>query len=83
MLRGYGYDKAVVTLIDELREKIAKDRFELSKHATDQSIRRRISPREVREVVSSGEVIEEYPEDRYWPSYLLYGRTIGGRPLHV
>lgn len=72
-----------MTLIDELREKIAADRFELSKHATDRSIRRRISLREMREAIASGEVIEEYPDDKYWPSYLIYGRTIGGKPLHV
>lgn len=28
-------------------------------------------------------MIEEYPEDKYWPSYLIYGRTASGRPLHV
>lgn len=72
-----------MTLIGELRGKIATDQFELSKHATDQSIRRHISLREVREAIASGEVIEEYLEDKYWPSYLVCGRTTEGRPLHV
>jgi hypothetical protein len=29
------------------------------------------------------EIIEEYPEDKYWLSYLIYGTTAEGRPLHV
>lgn len=72
-----------MVLVDEIRRKIESDQFEFSKHAVDQSIRRRISVQEVREVIANGEMIEEYPEDKYWPSYLIYGRTAEGRPLHV
>ena len=70
-------------LVDDLRQKIETDRFELSRHAVDQSILRHIGLREVREAIANGEIIEEYPEDKYWPSYLIYGRTAEGRPLHV
>ena len=69
--------------IDELQEKFKADRFEFSKHATDQSIKRRISVLEVREAVEDGEVIEDYPQDKYGPSCLVFGRTAEGRPLHV
>lgn len=44
------------TLIEELREKIASDQFEFSKHAVGQIIARRISVQELREVVEGGEV---------------------------
>lgn len=71
------------TLIEELREKVASDRFEFSKHAVDQSIERRISVQELREAVEGGEVIEDYPDDKYGPSCLLFGTTAAGRPLHV
>jgi hypothetical protein len=30
-----------------------------------------------------GEIIEEYPDDKYSPSCLIYGKTEGGRELHV
>ncbi|MGE0827401.1 MAG: DUF4258 domain-containing protein [Candidatus Binatia bacterium] len=69
--------------IGEIRKKIEADRFEFSKHAVDQSIIRRISVQEVREGVANAEVIEDYPEDKYGPSCLIFGRTIAGRPLHV
>lgn len=70
-------------LIDEIREKIETDQFEFSKHAVDQSIIRRISVQEVREVFANAEVIEDYPEDKYGPSCLIFGRTMAGRPLHI
>jgi uncharacterized protein DUF4258 len=71
------------SLLNDLRRKIEADQFEFSKHAVDQSILRRINVQEIREVLANGEIIEEYPEDKYWPSYLIYGRTAQGRPLHV
>ena len=72
-----------MTMIDEIRRKIEADQFEFSKHATDQSIIRRISVQEVRELFGSAEVIEDYPEDKYGPSCLIFGKTTAGRPLHI
>lgn len=43
----------------------------------------KIFEHEVYEAVCTGEVIEEYPDDRPYPSVLIYGRTINDRPLHV
>lgn len=72
-----------MALIDEIRRKIEADQFEFSKHATDQSIIRRISVQEVRELFNSAEVIEDYPEDKYGSSCLIFGKTTAGRPLHI
>lgn len=58
----------MTTLIQEIRGKIANGEFELSKHALDKSIMRRISVNEIRETVASGQVIEDYPDDKYGPS---------------
>lgn len=70
-------------LINGLRKKITADQFEFSKHAVDQIIIRCISVQEVRAVIASGEVIEDYPQDKHGPSCLIYGRTVTGRALHV
>lgn len=70
-------------LIDEIRRKVDSDEFEFSKHAVDQSIIRRIEVEEVREAFGGGEVIEDYPEDKYGPSCLIFGATKSGRPLHI
>ena len=72
-----------MSLVDEIRQKLETDRFDFSKHAVDQSIRRRIGVQEMLEAIANGEIIEEYPNDKYWPSYLIYGKTAEGRPLHV
>jgi len=70
-------------LIAEIRTKFTQDEFEFSKHATDQSLLREIAVQEIREVVESGEVIEDYPDDKYGPSCLIFGFTIARRPIHV
>ncbi len=70
-------------MIEEIRKKTELEQFEFSKHAVDQSIIRRISVQEVREALANGEVIEEYPEDKYGPSCLIFGMTKGNRPVHI
>jgi len=70
-------------LADAIRAKVDVGAYEFSQHALDQGIQRRISVAELRQAISSGEVIEDYPDDKYGPSCLLLGLTIAGRPLHV
>ena len=72
-----------MALIEEIQEKIEAEQFEFSKHAVDQSIIRRISVQEIREIFADAEVIEDYPEDKYGPSCLIMGKTREGRPLHL
>ena len=38
---------------------------------------------EVFEAVASGKVIESYPDDKPYPSILIYGTTKKKRPLHI
>lgn len=55
-------------MIEQIREKMAQNQFEFSKHAVDQSIIRQINVQELREAVANGEIIEDYPDDKYGPS---------------
>ena len=54
-------------------------------HAVQQMARpeRLISTAEVRRVVDTGDVIEDYPEDPRGHSCLLLGYGAGARPLHA
>ncbi|MSU59116.1 MAG: DUF4258 domain-containing protein [Pedosphaera sp.] len=70
-------------MIDQLRDKIRRGLVEYSLHATRQLIARNITPEEVAQSVLAGEVIEDYPQDKYGPSCLLLGRTLNQRVLHV
>ena len=46
-------------------------------------IKRSITRLEIEEAVINGEIIEEYPDDKYSPSCLIYGRTKTEKDLHV
>jgi len=72
-----------MALLDDIQRKIDADGFEFSRHAVDQTIIRGISVHEVREVFANGEVVEDYPEDKYGPSCLIFGKTAAARPLHI
>ncbi|PKO21625.1 MAG: hypothetical protein CVU38_13780 [Chloroflexi bacterium HGW-Chloroflexi-1] len=66
-----------------MRAKVRAGRFEFSKHAFDQTILRFVSVQEVRAAIAHGEIIEDYPNDKYGPSCLILGFTQTGRPLHI
>jgi len=70
-------------MIEQIRAKIQAGQFEFSKHAVDQSILRVVSVQEMHEAVANGEIIEDYPDDKYGPSCLILGFTQAGRPLHI
>jgi len=70
-------------MIERLREKISAGLFEFSRHAADQSILRHVTLQEMREAIEGGEIIEDYPDDKYGPSCLIFGFTVAGRPLHI
>ena len=42
-----------------------------------------IADQEVYELVCSGEIIKQYPDDMPYPSCLIYGTTNARRPLHT
>ena len=54
----------------------------ISKHAFYRLQMRGITEHEIEYVVHNGLVIEEYPEDKPYPSRLIYG-CIQGKHLHV
>jgi len=70
-------------MIEAIRTKAVQNQFEFSRHAVDQTIVRHITVQEIRETFANGEVIEDYPDDKYGPSCLVFGRTNAGRALHV
>ena len=51
-------------------------------HAIQRMFQRSVSEEEVKQVVSVGETIETYPEDKPFASRLMLGWS-GSRPIHV
>jgi hypothetical protein len=71
------------TLLIEIRQKFVQDQFEFSNHAVDQSILRKVRVQEIREAIANGQIIEDYPQDKYGPSCLILGLTKARRPIHI
>ncbi len=51
-------------------------------HAIRRMFERRISVEDVNAALANGKTIEDYPDDKPYPSQLLLGYA-GARPLHV
>ena len=69
--------------IEPIRQAAQAGELLFTDHAVRQMAKRGIMDTEVSEAILSGQIIEEYPDDKYGPSCLLFGRTQAGRPLHV
>jgi hypothetical protein len=68
---------------NEIRLHYRTGSFILSLHAQVKATQRRITSDEIAEAIETGEVIEDYPEDKYGPSCLILGYTKARRALHV
>lgn len=68
---------------ETLKQVFSDKTYILTDHASDRAIKRDIDDFEIEEAVIAGEVIEDYPDDKYGPSCLILGKTKTGRNLHV
>ena len=73
----------VIMQIDPIRYKILNNEYRFSEHAVKRMIKRFIERFEIQEAIITGEIIEEYPDDKYSTSCLIYGGTKAERELHV
>jgi hypothetical protein len=69
--------------IEAIRKKVQSGQWEFSRHAVSQCLLRAISVADVRDCLLTGEIIENYPRDKYGPSCLVLGEACNGRMLHV
>ena len=67
---------------DNLLVALENGYIEWQRHALEQMMERGISRETVKEVLRSGEIVEDYPDDKPYPSGLFLG-WIKGEPLHV
>jgi hypothetical protein len=70
-------------MIEDIKRRIEAREYRLTVHGFERCVERNISPDELKDVILSGEIIENYPEDKYGPSCLIYGTTKTGKILHV
>jgi hypothetical protein len=73
-------------VLQQIQECFKSNSVFYSRHAKTEMVEEefgRIFEHEVFEAVCDGEVIEDYPYDRPYPSVLILGRTRASRPLHM
>jgi hypothetical protein len=61
---------------------IAAGNVRISDHARDEAREDLLLLREIFFSVANGDIIEDYPADRPYPSCLICGFTESGRPVH-
>jgi hypothetical protein len=70
-------------MIENIKKSVISYNYRFTVHALERCAERNISPQDVREALLSGEIIEEYPEDKYGQSVLILGTTENKQILHV
>jgi len=69
--------------ITDVQKAFIETKFRYTKHGVEQRINRHIKSEEIKQAILNGEIIEDYPSDKYGPSCLIYGKTNAGKALHV
>ena len=69
-------------MIEQIRDLVGKGKIKIRHHARIRMRDRNIYIDDVIDAISSGEVIEEYPGDKPFPSCLIFSR-VKEKPIHV
>jgi hypothetical protein len=68
--------------LEHIIESIRRARLRITEHADEEAQDDRLSFDEILASVLDGEIIEEYPDDKPFPSCLILGETADGEPVH-
>jgi len=69
--------------IEDLIDAVRNDRIRITDHADEETRADDLTFDQVLFSVLQGEIIEDYPSARPYPSCLVYGNTFGGEPVHT
>ena len=69
--------------IEYIKTAIRAKQVRVSEHAKDEAKEDSLLLSEIFFSVHNGEIIEDYPKDKPYPSCLVYGSTEDGRPVHT
>jgi len=68
--------------LDDIIDSIRHNRIRITDHADEEAQTDQLTFDEIYVSVYQGEIIEDYPHDKPYPSCLIYGDTFGGAPVH-
>lgn len=69
--------------ITDIVEAIRANRIRITDHADEEAEADDLTFDEIHYSVLHGEIIEDYPTDRPYPSCLIYGETFSGDAIHT
>lgn len=70
-------------ILDQIRRKLLREDYKISRHAQKRSDARGISLKEIKYVILTGEIIENYPNDKPYQSCLIMGYVRTHQPLYI
>jgi len=68
--------------IDDIIEAIRNNRIRITDHADEEAENDKLTFDEIYYSVLNGEIIEDYPGDKPYPSCLVHGQTFSGDHVH-
>jgi uncharacterized protein DUF4258 len=68
--------------VEDLVQSIRENRVRITDHADEEAHADDLSLDEVFSSIPGGEIIEDYPDDKPFPSCLIFGTTFRGNPIH-
>ena len=72
-------------IVEDIKRAASKKCYNITLHAREEMSPKEddISERELIEAILNGKIVEEYSNDKPFPSCLIFGRTKEGRPIHA
>ncbi len=68
--------------LNDIIEAILENRVRITDHADEEAENDHLSFDEIYFSVLYGEIIENYPKEKPYPRYLIYGESFRGDPIH-
>jgi hypothetical protein len=68
--------------LDDIIKAILKNRIRITDHADEEAQADSLAFSDIYFSVLHGEIIEDYPNDKPFPSCLIYGETFSGESVH-
>ncbi|MFM7438336.1 MAG: DUF4258 domain-containing protein, partial [Snowella sp.] len=68
--------------IYDLIEAIQEERVRITDHADEEAVEDDLTFDEIYFSILFGEIIEQYPNNKPYPQYLVYGQTFSGDSVH-
>ncbi|MCP4682655.1 MAG: DUF4258 domain-containing protein [Desulfobacterales bacterium] len=68
--------------IENIINAIRNSRVKITDHADEEAFDHNLTYEEIYSSVIQGDVIEDYPNDKPYPSCLIMGKNFSGEPIH-